>query len=394
MLFSPFTNIEPSATVAINSRAQQKQAAGQRVYNLSAGEPILPPHPTIIEGATTAIHSGKTLYPPIAGIPELRKAACDWMNKHYGTPYQIKNTLVTCGGKFGVFAACQALIKQGDQALIIAPYWVSYPEMVKLFGGMPRIIQTTEKNGWKIQLQQLQQFQDTNTIKLLLFNNAANPTGVLYTRDEISSILTWAKEKEVFVISDEVYSELAYDDHEYVSCGSFPEHRNHVVVIQSCSKHFAMTGWRVGFVFAPEDIINVLTMIQSQSTTGTSSISQWAALAAFQHASEIIPTVRHAMQTRRDVLMASLQELFNHSFPSPASALYMFIAMCDLGVDTNNSTEFCRRLIEEHNIAIVPGSAFGAEGYVRLSFGAPEKELQEAIAAFKAAIDRFSLTKK
>jgi aspartate aminotransferase len=381
MKFSPLTKIEASATMAVNARAAEKRRGGERVYNLSAGEPILLPHLAIIEGATQAMQAGKTLYPPVAGIAELREAASTWMNANYGTNYAVKDTLVTCGGKFGVFAALQALVSPGDEALIVAPYWVSYPQMVKLFGGIPRIIQTEEENRWKLELEKLDKLVKLEKLKFLIFNNAANPTGILYTRDEIKSILAWAKEKDVIVISDEVYSGLVYEKQEYVSCGSFPEYQENVIVIQSCSKHFAMTGWRVGFVFGPEEVIKVLTMLQSQSTTGTSSISQWAALAAFKNASEIIPSVRGAMQERRDVFIKTFQKLFNISLTPPSAGLYVFIDMRDLGIERTDSVAFCQELIEKANIALVPGAAFGAEGYVRASFGAEPKELAESLTA-------------
>ena len=225
----------------------------------------------------------------------------------------------------------------------------------------------------------------------MILNNAANPTGAIYSYEEIKSILGWAQENNVLVISDEVYSGLVYDGKNYISCGSFPEHQDHVVVIQSCSKHFAMTGWRVGFVFALEEIIRVLTTLQSQSTTGTSSISQWAALAAFEHASEIIPYVREKMETRRNFLIKTLTKLFNYSFIPPASSLYVFVNMQQLGAQTKNSVQFCTELIEKHNIALVPGNAFGAEGYVRLSFGAAEAELEAALNALHQAISKLAL---
>ncbi len=379
MQFSSSIPIEPSATLTINSKALEKKARGERVYNLSAGEPMLAPHPAIVEGALQAMHAGKTLYPPVAGIPELRQAAAQWMRTTYGTWFEQKNTLVTCGGKFGIFALLEAYLQPGDETLIIAPYWVSYPQLVKLFGGVPRIIQTEEKSGWKISMSELKKIE--TKIKILILNNAANPTGAVYTREELKNILGWAKEKNIIVISDEVYSGLVYDGAEYVSCGSFPEHQDHVIVIQSCSKHFAMTGWRVGFVFAPEEVIKVLTMLQSQSTTGTSSISQWAALAALEHATEIIPTVRQAMEQRRDIFIKTFAQLFGITLSVPASALYIFIAMRHLQLTHSDSVQFCRELIEKANIALVPGAAFGAEGYVRASFGADANELCESLQA-------------
>ena len=379
MRFSSLVDIEPSATLAINSLAQQKKATGERVYNLSAGEPMLPTHPLVIETATKAMQQGKTLYPPVAGIPELRRAMVRWMNDTYRTAYTDKNILVTCGGKFGIYALCQAFLEKGDEAIMIAPYWVSYPSTVELFGGKPVMVSTDEKSGWKARAEEIEKVCTKRT-KLLFLNNGGNPTGILYSRAELSALLAVAQRHDILVVSDEVYSGLTYDRNTFVSCGSFPEYQDNVVVIQSCSKHFAMTGWRVGFAFAPENIVETLTTIQSQSTTGTSSVSQWAALAAVENATTIIPEVNIAMQKRRDALVGFLQKYFPGPFVQPAAGLYVFVSLPSLGMNEIDSTDFCKRVLEEANVALVPGAPFGKEGYVRFSFGAEEKELEEAVA--------------
>lgn len=378
MLFSSLIDIQPSATLVINSLALQKKARGQRVYNLSAGEPMVPTHPVVIEAAARAMRDGKTLYSPVAGILELRMAVAKWMNERYDTAYGEKNTVVTCGGKFGLYALCQALFRPGDEAVIISPFWVSYPDMVKLFGGKPVMVPTAEEHGWKVEIGALEQAVTPRT-KLVFINNVSNPTGALCTREELQKILDWAARHDLVVISDEVYSGLVYDGDTFVSCGSFPEYRDRVAVIQSCSKHFAMTGWRVGFVLGPEKIIETVTTIQSQSTTGTSSISQWAAVAAFENADAIVAGVRTAMQQRRNALHEALRKNFGGRFTVPSGGLYMFISLAALGVSSMDSKMFCERALADGNVAVVPGAAFGQEGYVRLSFGAQEKELGEAV---------------
>ncbi len=379
MTFSATLPLTASATVAMHAKALAKKARGERVYNLGAGEPILPPHVLVASAAEEAVRAGKTLYPPVAGIPELRRAASAWMNTMYGTQHDAQNTLVTCGGKFGIFASLQAYCSSGDEVMIIAPYWVSYAQLTTLFRGVPTIVQTREEDGWKASVAQLESAA-TDRTKILILNNAANPTGTLYSREELKAMLAWAEKRKLLVISDEVYSGLVYGNEHYVSCGSFPEYRDRVIVIQSCSKHFAMTGWRVGFVFAPEEIIKVLTAIQSQSTTGTSSISQWAAFAAFQNADRVMQTVRDAMHERRDVFTQTLNNAFGISLLAPKAGLYHFVNLQALGV-YENSLPFCLRLLEEGNIASVPGSAFGQEGYVRFSFGEKKEELIIAVQA-------------
>ncbi len=376
----PTFPIESSAIVAINSRALLKKSQGERVFNLSIGEPLLPPHPVIVEAAERAIREGKTQYSPAAGIPELRAAFAGWLNATYATQFSVAETIITCGGKFALFALCQLFIKPGDEAIIFSPYWVSYPSMVRLGGGQPVVVPTTEANGWKPDLQALEQAITSKT-KLLIINSAGNPTGALYSRAELQAILAMAAQHDLLVVSDEVYSGLTYDGAEFISAGSFSEYRDRVVVIQSCSKHFAMTGWRVGAAFGPQAIIEQLTTLQTQSTTGTSSISQFAALGALARAGEVLPYVRGALELRRRAFLAALQEYFKTTVAIPAG-LYAFVSLAALGNAERDSARVCRRLIDDANIALVPGAAFGAEGYVRLSFGAPEAEIVEALRMF------------
>ncbi len=371
-------NLEPSATVAINSLALQKKAKGERVYNLSAGEPMVPTPEIIVQAALTAMKQEKTHYPPVQGISELLLASSGWMNTTYGTNYKPENTIVTCGGKYGIYALLQALLRPGEEVLIIAPYWVSYTGMVKLFGGIPKIVTTQETETWKVKVSDLVENTTVDT-KILILNNGGNPTGALYSKEELLEILKFAQTHNLIVISDEVYSGLVYTGQPYISCGSFPEFQDRVFVIQSCSKSFAMTGWRVGFVFGPKEVIKVLVTLQGQSTTGTSSISQWAAVMAFEHAAELIPSVNQAMKKRRDAFVGTLNELFHSNFRAPDSALYAFVALKTFGERFTDSTKFCEEMMEKPGVAAVPGIAFGKEGYVRFAFGENEQELEEGL---------------
>ncbi len=380
-IFSSKVHIPPSATVTINSIAQQKKKAGQRVYNLSAGEPIMNTAQYLKETVDWAMEHGETLYPPVAGIDELRNRASLWMNDLYQTNYQVKNTLITCGGKFGIYLLLQSLLNDGDEVIVISPYWVSYPPMVSLFGGRPVIVQTEEKDGWKVRPEQIAAACSEKT-KLLIFNNGSNPTGVLYEEQELRDILKVCKEKNILIMSDEVYSGLTYDKKDYVSCGAFWDHSDSVVVIQSCSKNFGMTGWRVGIVFAPEEITKKLITVQGQSITGTSIISQWAAVAAIEKAHKITPEINKEMKHRRDVFTDTFNELFpGANLQAPHSAFYSFIPLKAFGTYHDDDVKFCERALEDGNVAMVPGSAFGKPGYVRTSFGAKPEELIDAIKA-------------
>lgn len=362
----------------MNALALQKKAQGERVFNLSAGEPMLTPHPKIVEAAEAALRAGKTLYTPAAGILELRVAASAWLMQNYQANYSAEEILITAGGKFGLYALCRTLLAVGDEAIVIAPYWVSYSSLVEMTGAQVNTIVTQEQGEWKVTSEQLSTAITPNT-RVIIFNNAGNPTGALYTRDEVRALIAIAHERGVLFVSDEVYSGLTYEG-EFTSAGSFPEYRDSVVVIQSCSKHFAMTGWRVGVVAADQKLIKVLADWQSQSTTGAATISQWAAVAAFTNPN-VNQNVRAEMQVRRDALIEALNQNFNLQLTPPAAGLYVFLPMTALSVTETDSIAFCTRVLNEANVAMVPGAPFGAEGYVRLSFGAEPVELQAAVQA-------------
>ncbi len=379
----PHITPEPSATVTINSLAAEKKAHGELVYNLAAGEPVLSPHRGVVEQVEDALKKGYTLYPPVQGIGRLIELARNWMNEQYGSDFSTFETLVTPGGKFGIFLLLQAYLQPGNEVIIPAPYWVSYTGMVRLFGGKTTILATRPEQDWKFTPHELEQVC-TEKSKILLLNNGANPTGVLYSKEELEAILTVAQRKNLIVISDEVYSELVYDRaRPYVSCASFPEYRDHLFVIQSCSKHFAMTGWRVGFVFGNEKILKILTMLVSQSTSGTGTIDQYAAIGAFEHAAEIQQGVRSAMQQRRDLFVRGLEKILEQTLPMPPAALYSFVPISLFGYRDNSSAAFCEELLRETNIAAVPGIAFGQEGYVRFAFGENEEVLRGALQALE-----------
>ncbi|PIR76295.1 MAG: aspartate aminotransferase [Candidatus Magasanikbacteria bacterium CG10_big_fil_rev_8_21_14_0_10_42_10] len=383
MNFSPRTHISPSRTVAVNSLALEKRLAGERVYNLSAGEPMIGTPAVISRAAMDAIDAGKTHYESVSGIPALRDAVSTWMNTTYGSHFSRTQTLVTAGGKHGVSLLVDAMLIPGDEALIVAPYWVSYVSQVEMAGATPVVIPTAEKDGWKVTPADIDAHCTAQT-KLLILNNGSNPAGVLYTTQELQAILDMAAQHDIVVISDEVYSGLVYDGVDYISCASFADHVSRVIVVQSMSKHFAMTGWRVGFVFADEQIIRVLCTLQGQTTSGASTISQWAALAGLQHADDIVPVHRAQMQARRDVFCQRFGEAFGHALPPAGSGLYQFIPLTAFGIVETDADAFCTRVLAEANVAMVPGEAFGVGGYVRCSFGETEEELKDAIEALHA----------
>ena len=373
-------SLTDSATVAINSIAQQKIDAGIKVFNLSAGEPNLPPHPLIVHAVLEALDQGKTFYPPVSGLSELKKLAIEWMNNAYACHFQEEHCLVVNGGKLGIYLLLQHVLQKNDEVLIASPYWVSYPAITTLFGGSPIVIDTHEEDGWKITPTNLKKACSTKS-KILILNNACNPTGALYTKTELKTLLQVASELDLLVISDEVYSGLTYDSRVFVSCGEFNEYQDRVVVIQSCSKNFSMTGWRVGFVFAPTSLIKQLTSLLSQSTSGVTTISQWAAVAVLKQVDTVHSWVRENMQKRRNVLIKAMQDYFGISLRPPPASLYAFIALHHLGIKNITSTEFCKQALDVANVALVPGIAFGKEGFIRCSFGASEQDLELGVKA-------------
>ncbi|MEK9177300.1 MAG: aminotransferase class I/II-fold pyridoxal phosphate-dependent enzyme, partial [Patescibacteria group bacterium] len=337
------------------------------------GEPMVPVAKTVVHAVHAALARGKTFYPPTSGIPALKRAAARWMNGTHGSnSYTPQETLVVPGGKFGIFMLLQALIRKGDEVLIPAPYWVSYPSMVRIFGGTPRFLRSSERSGWKISASDVIK-NVTRKTKILIINSGTNPTGALYSRKELGAILNAAWRKGLFVISDEVYSGLAYDTR-YVSAASFPRHRADVAIIESTSKSFAMTGFRVGFVFLKDPaLMKTITGLVSQSATGVATMNQWGALAALKDAKRITARVRASMRERRDAFAETFEAAFGRKLVLPPSGIYAFISLKDLGWKGRDSVAFCRRALDEVNVAIVPGRGFGAEEYVRMSFGGDPK---------------------
>lgn len=376
--------LKASATVLINTLAQSKKAAGIRVYNLSVGEPKMITPEVVRQGAIKFIEVGDIPYPSPAGLNELRSAAANWMNQSYATNYKAEECIVTTGGKFAIYLMLQYLCGSNSplkanptdkvSVIIQAPYWVSYPSITKIMDATPVIINSTEAGGWKLTPEMLKAAY-TPECKILMLNNGVNPTGIIYTRSEMQALLAVANELGLLVISDEVYSALVYTDDEYVSCGSFPEYKDNVVVVQSASKSFAMTGWRVGFLFAKKDLIDVMSALSTQSTTGVSLICQHGALAAFKNAEKINAWVRDTMKIRRDIFVDSFRKHFGIQLEYPKATLYVFASLDSLGVKNLSDEDFCIRALEEANVATVPGSAFGQPGYVRFSYGADESDL-------------------
>ncbi len=369
---------QSSATIAINGLAQSLRAAGQRIYNLSAGEPKVDTAHFFKAAVNEALETGNTLYPPAGGIPELRKASSEWMNREFQTDYRANNVLVTGGGKFGIYLVLLSLLNAGDEVLIPSPHYLSYPQMLDLVGAKPVPVPASPKNGWKLAPEDLEAFCTPKT-RLLILNSGTNPTGIVYSKEEIEGFLDFAERHDLWILSDEVYSGLVYDGLPYASSATSKRTRDRVAVIQSASKTFGMTGWRLGFLFGPEALIESCEALQGQILTGTSVVSQWAGVSAFEQAEKITPMIRKTMQDRRDIFYAALEKGLGVSLPRPASAFYSFLPLSLFDKFGLTDVQWCEKLLTEAHIAIVPGSPFGRPDYVRMSFGETPEELLEAV---------------
>lgn len=372
--------LKPSATLAISAKAQELKAQGKDILSLSVGEPDFPTPVHIREAAKKAIDDGFTRYTPVPGMPELRAAAAGYFNHFYGTSAKAENTIITNGGKQGIYNLCQVLLNPGDHVLIPAPYWVSYPPMVELAAAKPVIINTAPEKNFKITPAELEKSLTPKT-RMLLLNSPSNPTGGCYTADELNAIAEWAVSKGVVVFSDEIYDRLVYDGVEPQSlCAWWEKYPENFIIGNGVSKTFAMTGWRVGYVLAKAEVIQAMSRLQGQSTSNVCSISQKAALAALNGGYEDVETMRKAFERRRNLAMDIVGSWADVICPKPDGAFYIFP---DVHRHYNerypDSAALCSHLLDEAGVALVPGSAFGDDRCIRISIAVADDVLTKAL---------------
>ncbi|MBF0313392.1 MAG: aminotransferase class I/II-fold pyridoxal phosphate-dependent enzyme [Oligoflexia bacterium] len=378
------SNLQESATVAIHNLAQEKMKLAQKVYNFSAGDPCIKNHDLVIERVMKLVELGYSPYAPVAGLKQLRDLASSWLNQTCKSNFSVENVVVTSGGKFALYLLLCALLRPKDEVLLLAPYWVSYPAMVELAGGVAKIVHA--KKGLKVGVEEIAKAISA-TSKILIINSANNPTGEIYSQEELEAILELAHQHQLHVISDEVYSGLAYEkDHPFISCASFPKYREQVSIVQSCSKNFALSGWRIGLAVAPVKLVTKICSLQGQTITAASLASQEAAIAALENYAEVNLYVKREMQKRRDLFIQEFNLHFNAGIRAPKSALYAFIPQSAFGTPQSiNGVAFCSKLLQDYNAAVVPGCAFGVQDYVRLSFACPESDIVDGLKAIKRA---------
>jgi aspartate aminotransferase len=387
------TSVEKSKTLVLSAIARQMQAEGIDVVSLAAGEPDFPTPMHVKEAAIRAIEENFTKYTSNEGIPELRKAIAEKFRRDNNLHFEPSQILVSCGAKHAIYNALQAICNRGDEVIVIAPYWVSYPEMVKLADGVPKVLTATDTRNGKISPQQLSR-AITRRTKALLFNSPSNPSGVVYSREEIEGIAEVVKRKGIYVISDEIYEKVIYGDVKHVSIGSIEEIQDQVITVNGVSKAYSMTGWRIGYLGAREEITAAAAKIQSQVTSNATSISQRAALAALTGSDEPIKAMVEEFKRRRDFFCRELQSIEGFDCPIPEGAFYVFPNIKKLlGISYNgrkiaNSDDLSEYFLQEAHVATVPGTAFGSKEHIRLSYACSMKDLATAARRLREGVER------
>jgi aspartate aminotransferase len=371
--------LTPSLTLSIDSKAKAMKAEGIDVCGFGAGEPDFDTPEHIKRAAIEALQAGFTKYTPNAGIPELRQAIADKLAADNGLNYRAGQIVVSNGAKHACYNAILATCQPGDEVVIAAPYWVSYPDMVRLAGAEPVIVPTSERNAWKMRPEDFENAMTPRT-KMLIMNSPGNPTGSVYTREELEAIVSVAAEEDIYVLSDEIYEKLVYDDAKHVSIASLSKEANDLTItVNGFSKSYAMTGWRLGYLAAPDAVVRAVDSIQSHTSSNPSSFSQYGALAALKGDQQPLSDMREEFDMRRNYMFDRLSKISNITAVKPQGAFYILVNISQLGLTSQN---FADRLLSKANVAVVPGAAFGDDRTVRFSYAT-------SLDVIKKGLDRF-----
>jgi aspartate aminotransferase len=385
------SNIDPSLTLAMNARAKQMKAQGIDVISFAAGEPDFPTPQHVKEAGKKAIDENKTYYTPESGIPELKEAVRQKLKSENGLEYGVDQISINSGAKHSVFNALAVLVEDGDEVIIPAPYWVSYPEMVKICGGTPVFIQTSKEKGFKISREDLKRAINRRT-KAIILNSPCNPTGAVYTGDELYALAEFLEGIDMIIISDEVYEKIIYEG-EHVSIATYSQKiKEKTIVINGVSKTFSMTGWRIGYTAGPKAIIEAINRFQGHASGNPASISQYASLAALKSPVAFLDGWVKEFRKRKDYIVGELNSIEGVSCTDPAGAFYVFPEVSGLygrtygGKKIKDSVELSYYLLENGRIAVVPGKAFGADNHIRLSFATSMENVVEGMRRLKEAL--------
>ena len=368
--------VSPSITLAISAKAKAMRAEGIDVCSFSAGEPDFPTPKHICEAAKTALDEGKTRYGAAVGELKLRQAIANKLRQDNNLNYTADNIIVTNGGKFSLFNLMQALIESGDEVIIPSPYWLSYPEMVELADGTSVIVDTAAENDYKITPEQLNRAITPKT-KLFVFNSPSNPTGTVYTPDEVRALAEVIVDRDILVVSDEIYEKILYDDAKHLSIGSInDEIFARTITSNGFAKSHSMTGWRVGYAAAPLEILQAMAKIQGHSTSNVCTFAQYGAIAALESSQECVQEMLRAFTERRSYMYQAINDIPSLSCPKPNGAFYLFV---DISKTGKKSLEFCQDLLETKQVAAIPGVAFGMDNCIRFSYATDMDTIKEGI---------------
>ncbi len=382
--------IKPSPTIAVTSKAREMRAAGKDVIGLGAGEPDFDTPDNIKEAAIEAIRKGDTKYTAVDGTPALKKAIQAKFSRENHLSYELDQISVGTGGKQVLYNAFMATINKGDEVIIPAPYWVSYPDIVLLAGGKPKIIKCDEKNNFKLTPEKLKKAVSKKT-KWIIINSPSNPTGCGYTKDEIialSKILI--KNKNLYILSDDIYEHITYDSFKFFTIAQIEKLKNRTLTMNGVSKSYSMTGWRIGYAAGPKEIIKAMAKIQSQSTSNPTSISQAAAVEALNGTQDFISERSNSFRERRNFVVDSLNNIKGISCLSPEGAFYVFPnckKLLNKKTKLKTDKDFVEKLLEKAEVAVVQGSAFGLDGYFRISYATSMENLKKAMKRIKSFCD-------
>lgn len=368
--------VTPSLTLAIDAKAKAMKAEGVDICSFSAGEPDFDTPIHIKEAAKQALDAGKTKYGPAPGELRLREAIAAKLKADNHLDYAPTQVIVTNGGKHSLYNLMMALIEPGDEVIIPAPYWVSYPEMVVLAGGKPVIVKTDASTGYKI-TPELLRAAITPQTKLFVLNSPSNPTGMVYTPDEIRSLAAVIVEQDILVVSDEIYEKILYDGMEHLSIGAVsPEAFQRTIISNGFAKAYAMTGWRIGYLAAAPELIKACTTIQSHSTSNICTFAQYGAIAALETSQACVEEMRQAFAKRRDYILERVQAIPGLKCVKPQGAFYLWVDISQTGM---NSLQFSDALLETQQVAVIPGIAFGADDHIRMSYATDLKTIERGM---------------
>jgi len=385
-LSKSLSRIQPSATIAVSSKARELKAAGRDVIGLGAGEPDFDTPDNIKKAAIEAIERDETKYTAVDGIPELKQAVCSKFKRENGLDYTPAQAFVAPGGKPVIYNAMVATLDPGDEVIIPAPYWVSYPDIVLLAGGEPVIVDTTLEDNFKLRPEALEA-AITKKTKWLIFNSPSNPTGAAYTAEELKGLTdVLLRHEQVWILTDDMYEHLTYDGFRFATPAQVePALHQRTLTMNGVSKAYAMTGWRIGYAGGPEELITAMRKVQSQSTSNPTSISQWAAVEALNGPQDFIPERAEVFRQRRDLVVSMLNQATGLSCPSPEGAFYVYPSCAGCigktsagGRKIETDEDFVTALLEEEGVAVVHGAAFGLSPFFRVSYATSTEALEEA----------------